>query len=974
MKHINAKRIAAVALGTALLGMGVASAASVVSHGVAFQNVTVISNSGVPAVQIALGYNGTYPASITDGVAAADIAAAIGNLAYTTSNISVSVNKTAALKVLTPVVSSSAYKLTDQEVYLNESSKAYVSGSYNFGALIGSVLNRGIKLSVPSDTKAVGKGYGYPVSYSLTSSPQSSPYTAVGMVPLTTPVTASINGGGVSFSSFTNGSIDNVLRLSNSQVPSLLSASGPNGENEYLWLTGFPVYDQQNSSFELMNAGGAYEADFNTPILAYSNATSKTINHASIDLLNKNWTIANYIAPTVSTHGTTTYTVGGKLRLASAVSNVTTLYLDHYLNSTPFGVELAGFSEPNSAGVSQPIFHIYYNGALVNSTTVDIGTTTKFNVSGKHIYVYVKTASADVFQSASYAKVQLYTNVFNVTSGAKFNSSNPGWYTELMWTNTSTSNTANPELAGIVLYNTSPTTLAPGQSFSFVTDPAIWSLKFTGQSLTSSDRDPVTASVSEMPSITYKNLGTNVPVTNITEPGQVMKVTSGISNAFSYDGELNNTVEYLLTPYAFNYPTPHANSTVANAATDITLSSSEGNYITKANPLTVMIKGYTSSSAPAAVSVPVTFNTSSNTISIEHMYNITGITVNRALPDLTISASAVSGNALASLTTNTSGMILLTPSSGKNYQGLGAATTVSYNQNDGIPPVNFTLTSDYVSGAKGLQNAYFKYDMPEYDVPNNEVYMDDLSFSILNSTAGEAATNLFQLNYSAAANGYSGNNMTYLSSQGKTIKAPVGFYTEKGSEVAAISPSSLTVDMAKGIDKLDFMVAPYNVSAIPVHYKVYGPYSIGEATNIPNVSIANVTANATISSSANYTIKGISNLDSNKIITTTPSVADVQSNIKSELVPGSPSGLVILDTQANPSSSLILVGSGYVNTLSAQIQKAYNISINSTSAPVVKAFPSSTGSRILVAGYTANQTEQAAKTFIEDLYASAASS
>ena len=140
MKSINAKKIAAVA-GAALLGVGLAFAGPVT-----FQNVPIISNSGQPVVQVVVGSH----AQPSDGVAAANIAAAIGNLAYTSVPVTASVNQTEAAKVL-HVVGSPSYTLSDQQVWLNESGaiSSSTGGTYVFSALIGSVLNQGVQLGAP---------------------------------------------------------------------------------------------------------------------------------------------------------------------------------------------------------------------------------------------------------------------------------------------------------------------------------------------------------------------------------------------------------------------------------------------------------------------------------------------------------------------------------------------------------------------------------------------------------------------------------------------------------------------------------------------------------------------------------------------------------------------------------------------------------------------------------------------------------
>ena len=123
------------------------------SGGVTFSSVPIINNAGQPVVQIVIG-SGAKP---SDGVAAANIAAAIGNLAHTSQNITATVNATQAAKVLSAqIVGSSGYTLSNQQVWLKESASATApSGSYGSTALIGSVLNRGIQLNSPSSTKSL---------------------------------------------------------------------------------------------------------------------------------------------------------------------------------------------------------------------------------------------------------------------------------------------------------------------------------------------------------------------------------------------------------------------------------------------------------------------------------------------------------------------------------------------------------------------------------------------------------------------------------------------------------------------------------------------------------------------------------------------------------------------------------------------------------------------------------------------------
>ena len=69
------------------------------------------------------------------------------------------------------------------------------------------------------------------------------------------------------------------------------------GETENLWLTGFPVYNNNAGAFQLLSAGGAYQVTFSTPVQRYTGSGGKSID-APITLLGTGWTIINETPPT----------------------------------------------------------------------------------------------------------------------------------------------------------------------------------------------------------------------------------------------------------------------------------------------------------------------------------------------------------------------------------------------------------------------------------------------------------------------------------------------------------------------------------------------------------------------------------------------------------------------------------------------------------------------------------------------------
>lgn len=991
MKSLNAKRIAAVA---ASLVMGLA----VAGQGVTFGNVPIINNQGQPVVQIVVGH-AAWP---EDGVTAANIAAVIGNLALTTQNVTAQV--TNAGTVLS-CGGTSKCTITNQQVWLGEAGLTTPSGSYGFTALIGSVLNRAVQLNAPQFTKALQNSnsqYAYPESTSTTATPAASPYTAYGSVPTVTSISYNTNGGGAAFGSFSTSvssvNQDNILQVTNAQLPALASNFGGNGESETLWLTGFPVFDQASgvNNFQLINVGGAYQATFSKPIQNTSSSNSLNIN-VPIELFGTNWTIVNATGAGKTGASTQVTQHGGFLWLASSLTPLHTIYVGQNVSSTSvggFNVQLTDLGQPNSNGLSNAAINVYYNGALTNTTQLAPYSTQKFNVTGHVLYVHVNQTFAGLYAYQKWAKIQLYSNLVYVKDGAAFNQTgDKGWQVNLLWENTS-SGSAWDALQSIVIYNTSPTSLSPGASFTFIPNPARYKLTFVGDTL-GNNYDPVTFTTSYAASDTYtNNLGsaptsayvgeTAVSLENVTEPAQLLTVTSQIPNAFTYAGTSSSSVVYDLTPYFFNQV---ANGLTNGNAVDVVLEyvadgsvQAIGNYISSTHPLQVNVYGTTATGSSVQGTVTFTANGVQSSGSLPSgMYNVTGIRLqpNGPLPpgSLTVAVLPAAGNTvtlsdeMATLTEpSTQNPTVLYSVTGKSYpyEELATGNTVDYNQ-PGQASQPFTISSSLSSQAATGLGQYYTYTVNELAVLANSLAVDKLAFGIANNSGGITAEPFFNVNYTYS--GLQHNNVTYYnSSQGSGFAVHAGFRTERGSTVAPMSGTTQTFDLAKTVDSLQFVVGTAAAATNVISSTTdYGPYAVGAQTNLPNVTIAQVNASCTFATGSGSCVV----VGANALVAT-PSVtsAVVSSKLNTVNTP-----IAVLDVNANNASSLIVVGSAYVNSVAGQIfannpQFASSFDNGGASGPnavTVQAF----GNKILVAGYTANQTVTAGNQFITQLIAAA---
>ncbi len=1007
MKTINAKRIAAVA---ASLLIGLAFAGT----GVTWNNIPIINNQGQPVVQVVVG----SAAQPSDGVVAANIAAVLGNLAFTSVNVTASVSQSSLSKV-NCVVTTPQCTLTNQQVWFNEKGFTAPSGSYAFTALIGSVFNGAVNLGSPQNTKTLQSSttYTYPGAFAnnqpgLQMSPVASPYSGSVTPPAPQTVTASSNGGGLSSSGFGGTGFrlsgnDNLLQVTSSQLPSLLTNWGSYGESTTLWFTGIPVFDQSTSpavnNFAVFDVGGAYQAMFNKPIQWRTGSNS--INNAAINFMGANWTILNYKLPGASAWNRyTTQTLqspatasgnamlGGAISLASTLTPVQTVYVGHNITSGGFTVSLTDLGQPNSSGTSQASVNVFYNGTLTNTTQLAPGVTTKFTVGMHNIYVKVNQTFAGLYAYQKWAKFQLYSNVMNVTDNTALNQTNAnGWTARLWWTNTTNGAGSMPNaLAGIVVYNTSPNNnpLLPGQTFKIATpNMTNYQLNFVGSTL-GTNFDPVTFTTGTT-TTSYQNLGSNPATTglgniaNLTQqPSPTLTVSSGsVTGAFTYAGQVSSQLYYNLVPYKLNEVANGITagsllSTGVNAigvTTDnvlLTSTNGDASIITPSNPLTVTVVGYTTSSQAGGVSNTLASNSvtfyalpgGSNSVGLgELLYNVTNMYFSRPVPLLdanvvtyTPPTTAV-GNTLAYLSSTTPYLMYYSQSGQSNYR-LTSGSSVNYNQQNGQPIEYFNLSASTVSGVSGTSKQYFTYKVTEYPVPAITSTNDVLELGIYNSSTGISASPYFQLNTSVAG---TKNNATYVSSQGTSVNAPQGFMTERGSKVASISPTSVTLDLAKAVDTLQFVVSPtigYNASTSSTTTSV-GPVGIGQAVpGVANLTVSKVNATCAFTATS-CNVTGLGNL------TATPSQTQAVTPVylHTDTTP-----LVVLDSQANPAATLIVVGSKYVNSVAGQVF-AQNPSLNSSFGPSSVVVSAEGTNRILVAGYSANQTVQAGNQFIQQL-------
>ncbi len=474
-------------------------------------------------------------------------------------------------------------------------------------------------------------------------------------------------------------------------------------------------------------------------------------------------------------------------------------------------------------------FNVYYKGVLYSTLAISANSqkTVSFGSSVVPLTITVGSSALAGYQNTGYAQLQAFTGIRSLRDGSVFNQS-PGWNAQLLWTNTSPSGGNAIQLQSIIAYNTTPTTLTPGHVLPFILNPNVFSEKFVGTTSPNA-YDPLNFRLSSSSMITYQNNlgnGQSGP-SNITEPAQLLTVTSSIVNSFAYGAQQSSQLQYILTPYQLiTTQNPNTiNLNPASAYETAALSTynngvDNGNFINTNNPLTVTIRGYPSYNANSQIVETLTFTSGGAAGVIQklptNLYNVTSVQVSRTLPNggpfITVS---LVGNepvgsyaTLAFLAPTSQGILYNIP--GRNYYGLyqsGVGTLfVSYNQQNGQPLMQLSLAS---TATTTQQNQYFGYSIRELPAPSNTQMVDLLVFGLYNTSIGSSPGYQFE--------SYTGvpYNVTYFSTQqtgtGAYVNAKPGFVTERGSQVLAAAPYQYTLGIATVVNQMQF-----EVGAVPL--------------------------------------------------------------------------------------------------------------------------------------------------------------
>ncbi len=489
MKGLNVKRIAALAAGAALLGASFAVA------DVTYLNKQIVNQNGQPVVKVVVGAN----AASSDGVAAANVAAIVGNLAYRSRTITAQTQGSATCSV-TSGSGSGTCPVSNKKATLEVTVPGTVVGAFGFKTFITDYIDRDLENrnnTAASDTYT-----------------QCTTSTTTTCTPLTSTATKKIAG-----SDF------NGLATTNPRDP---YSGSTYTEEQRLWVQATTQFDDTLNVIVGKQPNAAYELEFTHDSYGIPVCTTKDTASASeglagdwtdclsdndlterhrtvVKYLGEDWIISGLSAPSTALASSTNSVTGGTVKLAKE-SAYGIVHIGESLNTTggAYSVKLADITVPtggSGGGTAYASVEIYdSNGVKLKEDQVSPGTTYSWSApDGTKLRIKVYKTNPGYTLAAKWAEMAVYAQEMELISGEKVDDANADWQVTLYWKNrdysTSSTDSSADALRKIVLLDESANNalikLQKGQSFDIITSPVKFQLNFDGITLGSADYSSV---------------------------------------------------------------------------------------------------------------------------------------------------------------------------------------------------------------------------------------------------------------------------------------------------------------------------------------------------------------------------------------------------------------------------------------------------------------------------------------------------
>ncbi|MEM2137815.1 MAG: S-layer protein [Candidatus Anstonellaceae archaeon] len=909
MKGINVRKIAAFA-GAAVLGLSAVAVADVV-----YGSTQLVDQNGQPTVKIYVGSK----AAISDGVAAANIAAKIANEAYKSSVLTAQVSGTPKCTVGSGVGGTGTCSIVEssKKVTLEVNVPGVVAGTATFKTLITDTIDRTPK---NRNNTLSEDNYTSTTTAADTSGSVVSPLRAV-----------ETGQKGVNLYRIGSGEFNAFAPYS---IVDNQATSATYTEEQDAWVgsdVNAVAYDSSTSIrdvavnklasfvYSLKFTGNDYGIPVCTGDLASNDSTnwascgsdsnSRTDRHRlGIRFMGENWIISEMTNPTATQASGTSVAAGGQIKIAKE-AKYGIVNVGQVLDAGAFKVRLSDISvATGSTNVHPAIIDVLdANDQVVGQIQVDPGTTYTFTQSGtgNSVKIHIYKTAPGFTLNAKWAEMAIYTDEVTLKDAQRYNlvsssHQDKNFKVSLLWKNrdwaSGTDSNVSDSLRQIVIWNQDDVNAEKtkaGDVYTMLKSKPAYKLTYKGLDLTDDDYQPLTFSA--LSSNSYRVATTDGDVAcgasssaDITYTAKMVEIKTG------GDQKLGGTGDGLSGDYLFDKVLFDPIGTVSNVSTG-------------------GINGTQNQSAAVAQYAPKVFWKASN----KECWNWNDF--------------SYVGQSNPTLSTN----FVKFDTAGDNSAAQGAI----YFNNSGLGTTTFGNVSI------GLQEDAGYYGTTS----NNEVYLmvpvltTDTSLSTFRFRSSDSATqNVY----------YDGLTATSFSAfEPKHV-------SERGTQTTSVGTSDASFKVAKKVANavFEFAAADTEAAASANTYEM----KVGDSQVFGGVTVKVKAIDATSGSCSVLGPGGqpACSVDSASL------AAVIQPNNQASVEVSEPfaltSKLVGLDTDSAGAGVSILVGGPAVNTMTEAALKDTTVDLK-TDGRVVKVIGDS---KIVVAGWTAADTMAAADDFI----------
>ncbi|MEM4332007.1 MAG: S-layer protein [Candidatus Micrarchaeia archaeon] len=909
MKSLNTKKIVALAAGATLLGSALLGAGAV-----SFGNTELINANGVPQAKVVVG----AAAKASDGVAAANIAAVLGNLAF--KQAAVTATPTGLDGLTCAASNAGACEVLSKSVTLEVTTPAGVipAGAYGFETYISDYIDLATKNR--AEDKVTG-----------------SPWDGNSATQLT------------------------ALKISGSNYPPLKDyvvhdthSGNTYDENQYLYVKSDKVYfsNDVDGDFRSENTQVAYEIVFGNdglPVCGDSvggdwaycknsahpnyNLDKATENHrVKVMYLGEEWVVSE-----MSDYPTPPTTTAGKIKLAKESAYSPKLQIGESLDLGDGNKLVLGDLKPASGG--QPtdlaIFSIKNSaGEEIANKVVAQGATTEIAAGGNTYRVRVYQAAPGYTLAEKWAEVAVFSNEITLENGQKIDdTNNKDFKARLIWKDRDAASPKMDALHKIQIYLTRTgqyTNMNPGDSLDVLKVPARWRFTFSGNKLQDKDYVPVTFSLEGAGGFSYDSTVTASNHSNSAGPdyytgprgstsAKVVRVSAS-SKIFKFLDKINNEIttdEFIYAPVSRNLTT----TKIAYTTSPVVLVDVGGDYV----PVQDAASGQMTRTYAQGWKVKYNFGGAEYPMYFKvGKYNASG--------DYALAANgAIVGGA---------GYYTLYVSIGEdagnsNADWLGIRAIQKTQNPVGTVPVNSTMD--------------FEFDFAGITDGSEENYVIYKSYTPAP----------FGLGAKTIAASETAGDWNIIGATATKIEKDY-YYTDRGSYVDSADTGSGTygVTLAKDVATLAFMWQSVSAEASGSMTETYSNLKEGDEITLSDGVKVKVKSIDVKTGSCTAGSASVSGLDK---VSCQLNVADKSKLGERQNVPAD---LVVLDTNAGSLETVVSVGGDQVNTVTKAILSGTGVKLEKAGDVVVQEVGNG---KIVVAGYTAEDTMTAAANFIAKL-------